>query len=63
MVNDCIIYPLVSCYIANWKMAIEIVSFAIKHDDFSIISSYVKLPEGIHWLVVYLPLKYMSQVG
>ena len=29
-----IIYPLVNVYIANWKMAIEIVDFPIENDDF-----------------------------
>ena len=38
IIYDYIIYPLVICYIANWKMAMEIVSFPIKHGDFSIIS-------------------------
>ena len=28
------IYPLVICYIANWKMAIEIVDLPIENGDF-----------------------------
>ena len=32
-------------------MAIEIVSFPIKHGDFPV--RYVSLPEGIHWLAAY----------
>ena len=28
------IHPLVSCYIANWEITVEVVDFPIKHCDF-----------------------------
>ena len=30
-------YPLVICYIKQWKMAIEIVDFPIEHGDFPLL--------------------------
>ena len=38
------VYPLVMTNIARLNMAIEIVSFPIRHGDFPV--RYVKLPEG-----------------
>jgi hypothetical protein len=46
-------YPLVNVYIANWKITMLLIGKSTIFRD-HVFNSYVKLPEGILYLIIVL---------